>query len=347
MIEKLQLEEHRVVTLIGAGGKTTTMYFLARKMAKAGKRVLVTTTTKIFYLDEDEARFVQAEDYELWVQRLRERMEVLAEDETTGELVGSVDQSFTSNLGDALDASQPELGNSDREQGCPDDAHFGKFLVAGKGVCDGKVIGVDPEWVDRLAAEGIFDLILVEGDGAAQKALKAPAEYEPVIPASTTLLLPVMGLSVFGKPLSGEIVHRPERFSEVTGLQAGDIIRIVHYFLVFMSPAGYNLPAQKQVRKVVLIINQVDSPVQEEVATRLAKVFFAAGIEKVLLTSYKVEQDAGQCIVQGAAQSMAQNPAQSAVQNTAQSVVQNTTVSAAQKAVQSKFQKSSQESGNQ
>lgn len=38
----------RMTALVGAGGKTTLMYALARRMADAGQRVVCTTTTKIF-----------------------------------------------------------------------------------------------------------------------------------------------------------------------------------------------------------------------------------------------------------------------------------------------------------
>lgn len=37
-----------MTALVGAGGKTTLMYALARRMADAGRRVVCTTTTKIF-----------------------------------------------------------------------------------------------------------------------------------------------------------------------------------------------------------------------------------------------------------------------------------------------------------
>lgn len=47
LIEALGLERARLVALCGAGGKTSLMFALAREMAAAGERVLVTTTTKI------------------------------------------------------------------------------------------------------------------------------------------------------------------------------------------------------------------------------------------------------------------------------------------------------------
>ncbi len=43
----LGLEEARLVSLCGAGGKTSLMFALAREFAAAGDRVLITTTTKI------------------------------------------------------------------------------------------------------------------------------------------------------------------------------------------------------------------------------------------------------------------------------------------------------------
>jgi len=38
-----------LIAIVGAGGKTTTMYILASELAQRGKRVITTTTTQIFY----------------------------------------------------------------------------------------------------------------------------------------------------------------------------------------------------------------------------------------------------------------------------------------------------------
>jgi probable selenium-dependent hydroxylase accessory protein YqeC len=47
LTEALGLERAHLVSLCGAGGKTTLMFALAREWVRAGERVLVTTTTKI------------------------------------------------------------------------------------------------------------------------------------------------------------------------------------------------------------------------------------------------------------------------------------------------------------
>ncbi len=47
LIQALMLKDRGVISLIGAGGKTTLMFTLADRLAGAGKKVLTTTTTKI------------------------------------------------------------------------------------------------------------------------------------------------------------------------------------------------------------------------------------------------------------------------------------------------------------
>ena len=49
MTELIALPASSLVAIIGAGGKTTTMYTLASELAQHGKRVITTTTTQIFY----------------------------------------------------------------------------------------------------------------------------------------------------------------------------------------------------------------------------------------------------------------------------------------------------------
>jgi probable selenium-dependent hydroxylase accessory protein YqeC len=46
--ESLALEQTGVISIVGAGGKTSLMYALARELGEAGKKVLTTTTTMIF-----------------------------------------------------------------------------------------------------------------------------------------------------------------------------------------------------------------------------------------------------------------------------------------------------------
>lgn len=53
--QTFMLEKGGVVSIVGAGGKTTLMYRLARELAEAGESVLTTTTTKILKPEKDQA----------------------------------------------------------------------------------------------------------------------------------------------------------------------------------------------------------------------------------------------------------------------------------------------------
>lgn len=56
----------RVVSLVGGGGKSTLMYFMAKTCAGQGKRVLVTTTTHIFMPAREYYAATVQEAEELW-----------------------------------------------------------------------------------------------------------------------------------------------------------------------------------------------------------------------------------------------------------------------------------------
>jgi probable selenium-dependent hydroxylase accessory protein YqeC len=66
--------------------------------------------------------------------------------------------------------------------------------------------------------------VLVEADGARGRSLKLPAAHEPVIPASTTLVVVVCALDALGQPLDEDRVHRVELVRAATGVEAGEAV---------------------------------------------------------------------------------------------------------------------------
>jgi len=60
--EALDLEEGGVVSFVGAGGKTSLMFSLARELSNAGESVLTTTTTKILMPTKDQSPHVILSD---------------------------------------------------------------------------------------------------------------------------------------------------------------------------------------------------------------------------------------------------------------------------------------------
>jgi molybdenum cofactor cytidylyltransferase len=58
----------------------------------------------------------------------------------------------------------------------------------------------------------------VEADGSKMRPAKAPAAHEPVLPATTTILAPVLGLDAVGAEITPRTFHRAELVREVLGL---------------------------------------------------------------------------------------------------------------------------------
>jgi probable selenium-dependent hydroxylase accessory protein YqeC len=54
LCDLIDLPAHPLISIVGAGGKTTTMYTLASELAQHGKQVITTTTTQIFLPNQDE-----------------------------------------------------------------------------------------------------------------------------------------------------------------------------------------------------------------------------------------------------------------------------------------------------
>ena len=93
-----------------------------------------------------------------------------------------------------------------------------------------KAIGVDKAACDRWFP--LVDNIVVEADGARRRPFKAPAEFEPVVADSTTLMISTIGADALGKVIS-EQCHRPllvaalarcEPHERLTPMRAAEVI---------------------------------------------------------------------------------------------------------------------------
>lgn len=80
------------------------------------------------------------------------------------------------------------------------------------------------ESVEALSRLPGVDAVLVEADGARMMPLKAPADHEPVIPASTRSSCLWWVWTRFGQPLTEAHVHRSAQVAALTGLELGEPI---------------------------------------------------------------------------------------------------------------------------
>jgi len=103
--------EHRLITVIGAGGKTSLLQWIAQCRTSVGQRVVITTTTKIFPLRDVDT--ILMEDGPDFMDRLCRALQksscIIAAkrfDKKTGKLIGlppeSVDTLHSAKIADAI-----------------------------------------------------------------------------------------------------------------------------------------------------------------------------------------------------------------------------------------------------
>jgi probable selenium-dependent hydroxylase accessory protein YqeC len=208
-----------VVAFVGAGGKTSAMFALARELGSS--RTILTATTMI-------------RDPRLESGRLFDRVLV---EESLAEPGEEMDSAFA-----AIASPVPRAGP----------------LVIASGIdeSEGKLRGIDPSRVDGLRSS--CDLVLVEADGSRGLSVKAPAAWEPVVPDCADLVVGVIGLDCLGAPLGPETAHRAELLGALVGCAKGEPIRAEHLARLVRSREGTFKSAPAGSRCAILL-NKADA----------------------------------------------------------------------------------------
>jgi molybdenum cofactor cytidylyltransferase len=136
--------------------------------------------------------------------------------------------------------------------------HGHVLIVGGIDVAQNKAYGIEPTLVERIVALPSVDAVIIEADGARMKPFKAPAQHEPVIPACTTLVVPMAGIEAVGRPLDAASVHRPERIAALAGGALGDPITPEMVATVLAHPEGGRRGVPPSAR-VVPLLNKVET----------------------------------------------------------------------------------------
>ncbi len=257
--------EPLVVSITGGGGKTSLLFALAADARRIGSTVLVTTTTRIYDPRAEQRSFDAFQIDERW----------------------ATPSSQTAALPRPDEAGLPAGGTAETGFVCV----AGAGVAAGAGTDHGKLVAVDPVLID--AAKG-WGLILVEADGARHRPLKAPADHEPVIPASSGVVIAVMGLDCLGKPLDDAIAFRPELVARATGLPLGSRIepRLLAALAAAESGCFKGAPAGAY---RVLVLNKLDLAGQAAAQSAAELVLESGAADLVALATLSAE-DPGQRI---------------------------------------------------
>lgn len=235
---RVEKELPKVISLVGAGGKTTTMYQLADELAEQGKRVIITTSTHIRRPEPCNSKWL-----EQWQQ------------------VVSYDWS------------------------CP-------IVVLGHSADDGKLSrpeGLDdPAVIEALS--GVADVILIEADGAKEKPLKVPAEYEPVLIPQTRMVIACAGLQAIGRSFE-DACFRMESDGEWLRREKTDLITEDDLVLILMDERGSRRQVPMLSANYRIVLNQADAPAQQEQAQRIIRKLPLFLQPVCVVTAYERNQD--------------------------------------------------------
>lgn len=236
----LDTEKQNIISFVGGGGKTTSINALAKEFKYIGKKVLITTTTKILCSEHEN------NDYFI--------------------------------LGNPSIDFSPKSGS---------------ITVLGDSIKYGKIQGLSLNQLEDIHKRNIFDIILIEADGANNKPIKAPAKYEPVVPNFTTMTIGLIGLDSFGKPLDEDNVHRSEILADILDadyphkINHEDIVKLVlHKDGLFKG--GYG--------EKILLLNKANSEDRVVLGKEIKQRLYDVGLNNVYITNMKntnVPQDQG------------------------------------------------------
>lgn len=150
-----------------------------------------------------------------------------------------------------------------------------------------KLKGISAGLAGRMGELQEFDQLLIEADGAKGKSLKGYRDDEPVIPASASKVIIVVGIDALGEPASEETIHRFFLAKDIMNLQEGEEITVEALERLIVNREGY---AGRTGRKAdAVIINKITDGSLFRSAVALARRLAQYNItEKIILRGEEV-----------------------------------------------------------
>lgn len=226
-----ELLPNKIISIVGSGGKTTFMYAAARKLASLGKKVILTTSTKIFVPTK----------YPVLLLSKKSSLESINKNEIFSKINSKFKESPICATGILYTDNLPE-----------EEYKLSSFLEAG-----------------ISASELLYftdaDYILIEADGSKHMPLKFPSANEPVITDDTDMVIAVVGLWCIGKPIS-TVCHRFKLACEfLSSLYQKDItpehiVTEEDVFNIVNSPLGYKKNVNSRNFKLITFKNTDEHP---------------------------------------------------------------------------------------
>ena len=195
---------------------------------------------------------------------------------TTKMLIGETDGIGPLATSENLERLVSEAKNAISESGT---------AVIGSGLLSkNRIAGVEPAWFASLSS--LADVVLIEADGSRHRPLKGTADHEPALPDATTLVIAVGNINAFGKPVGDDFVHRPDHFSELTGVGAGQSVTANAFAQAMAHGSLRRLPAGARPAALITGVEPGDSMAHASVVTR---ELWRMNVRNVVLTSIPKE----------------------------------------------------------
>ena len=180
---QVSLPEHAVVSVVGAGGKTSLIFAWARELASGGKKVVISTTTHMMH--PEFAKPAYPAEAIIYYSGYSPSESELADD-------------F---------AQTDSLLENERI-----------LMIASNDPSNNRKVTAPPQELLDYACTAA-DVVLIEADGSRRMPLKWPNAHEPVVPESTDISICVAGLTSLGRPLHDAMYNAdglPEAMSRET-----------------------------------------------------------------------------------------------------------------------------------
>jgi molybdenum cofactor cytidylyltransferase len=150
-----------------------------------------------------------------------------------------------------------------------------------------KIRGIRSAWLDEnLTGLPYVDALLIEADGSRRLPLKAPLPHEPVIPSSSNLVVPVVGLNALNQPLDEEHVYSADLIADVMGIPRGSPVTGQLIASVVVNPQ-FGLKGVPQGARVTPLINQVVDGNLESARQIAHQILSDLTIDRVLIGAVK------------------------------------------------------------
>ncbi len=159
-------------------------------------------------------------------------------------------------------------------------AEFGAVAVGSGLLSKKRVNGVEPDSVSDLAK--LADVVLVEADGSRRRPIKGTADYEPLLPGSSTVVVAVANIHALGEPVDEERVHRPQLFSNLTGIGPGQSITARAFALALAHGSLRDLP---EGASAAALLTGVEPGRSMSDAALVTRELWKTGVKKVVLSS--------------------------------------------------------------